>query len=346
MTLTTLAQSEPSQSVVEDAFSYVQALPIEAHAAVGIMLLVGLGLWLFGGKIIKPLFGVAGLVLGGMVGLIAMPAFGFESVGGTSGALIGLAIGAVIGLVLSLMMLKVAIVFAAGLGFAAAGFLGATVYLSHNPLPDDNPPAFSVDDSDRAPDGRLLFENPYTGERMTIDELTRSLREADSFLSGGKKDVQAPADATEGEGGVFDDAHLQAIAVRCEAIVREGADMAKGHWNALSQRERIVVVGSTFGSLALGLLVGFMMPKKSTAFITALAGSAVWLTAGAILIDAFIPSMRGLTDQPPTVWAGVWSFTFLLGLVVQLAGLGGAPTGKKKRTKRADEDEEEDEEDE
>lgn len=327
----------------------MQALPIEAHAAVGIMLIVGLGLWLFGGKIIKPMFGIAGLVLGGLVGMIALPAFGVESVGGAPSALIGMAIGGVIGFVMTLMMLKIAIVFAAGLGFAAVGFLGGTVYLSYNPLPDDNPPAFVIDDSERAHDGRLLFENPYTGEKMTLGQLTETLHEADSFLSGSKGTALEAEDSlnAEGEHGVLSQEHLRAIAVRCEAIVREGFDMAKSHWNALSQRERLVVVSSTFGSLALGLLVGFMMPKKATAFITALAGSAIWLTAGALLIEAFLPGMRGLTDQPSVVWAGVWAFMFLVGLVVQLAGLGKATPAKKRRKKKAEAeaDEGEDEED-
>lgn len=339
-------ENEP-ETIAQEAFSIVQALPIEAHAGVGILLIVGLGLWLFGGKIIKPMFGIAGLVLGGLVGLIALPAFGVESIAGTSSALIGMAIGAVIGFVITLMMLKVAIVFAAGLGFAAVGFLGGTVYLSYNPLPDDNPPAFVIDDSDRAPDGRLLFENPYTGEMMTLGQLTETLREADSFLKGSKETTPEVADSleTQDDNGVLDNEHFRAIAVRCEAIVREGLDMAKSHWNALSQRERLVVVSSTFGSLALGLLIGFMMPKKATAFITALAGSAIWLTAGAMLIEAFLPAMRGLTDQPPTVWAGVWAFAFLVGLVVQLAGLGKAAPSKKRRKKKAEAEEDEAEED-
>ena len=338
-------ENEP-ETIAQEAFSIVQALPIEAHAAVGILLIVGLGLWLFGGKIIKPMFGIAGLVLGGLVGLIALPAFGVESIGGAPGPLIGMAIGAVIGFVITLMMLKAAIVFAAGLGFAAVGFLGGTVYLSHNPLPDENPPAFVIDDSERAPDGRLLIKNQYTDEMMTLYRQTETLREADSFLRGSKETAPEAADSLNVDGDQSEpaDEHLRAIVVRCDAIVREGADMAKSHWNALSQRERLVVVGSTLGSLALGLLIGFMMPKKATAFITALAGSAIWLTAGALLIEALLPAMRGLTDQPPTVWAGVWAFVFLVGLVVQLAGLGKVTPSKKRRKKKAEAEEDEGEE--
>ena len=105
-----LAQQDPQPSLKEEAFSLVQALPIEAHLALGIMLVGGLLLWLFGGRILKPLFGLAGLVLGGMVGLIALPAFGVEAVAGAPGAAIGLGIGAVIGLVVALVALKAAVI--------------------------------------------------------------------------------------------------------------------------------------------------------------------------------------------------------------------------------------------
>ena len=332
---------------VDQAFSFVEALPIEAHAAAGIMLLVGLCLWLFGGKVLKVLFGIAGVVLGGLVGMIALPAFGSETLFGQPSGLIGLGIGAAIGFVIALMALKLAIVVTAGLGFAAVGFLGGAIYLSYNPLPDDSPPAaFEIDESDRAPDGRLLFENPYTGQKMTLDELTRTLREANSFLGGVQRaagDDGAAGDEANADTELANEDRFRAIAARCKAIVREGYDLAKSHWNAMSMKERMVVVGSTFVGLAVGLLIGFFMPKKSTAFITALAGSAIWLTAAGLLVEAFAPSMRGLTDQPPTIWAFVWAFTFVLGLAIQLMGLGG-PVREKKSRKKADDEDEEDEE--
>jgi hypothetical protein len=344
------SQPVDEPTLADEAFSLVQALPIEAHLALGLLLVGGLLLWLFGGKILKPLFGLAGLVVGGMVGLIALPAFGVEAVAGAPGSLIGLAIGAAIGLVVSLIALKAAIVVAAGLGFAAAGFLGGAIYLSFNPLPSDDPPAEMLpDERDRSADGRLLFENPYTGQKMTIDELTRSLRDADSFLRGGKRslgeegdgvEAATPGDADEGE----TEERLRAIAVRCEAIVKETYDLGKSHWNALSSRERVVVAGSTFGGLALGLLIGMFMPKKSAAVITALVGSAVWLTAAGLLLEAFVPTMRDATDQPPAVWAFIWAFTFMVGLIVQLAGLGKPGGGGKKKAKPAEDDGGEDEE--
>ncbi|MBZ0171024.1 MAG: hypothetical protein K8E66_01455 [Phycisphaerales bacterium] len=335
------ADAQAGRGALDEAFSLVQALPIEAHVSMGLMLLAGLALWLFGGKLIKPIFAVIGVALGGIVGLIVLPALGLEEVGGASGSLVGLGVGAVIGLILALVTLRVAIVFAAGLGLASAGFLGGTVYLEHNPLPDDTPPAFVIDDEAARDDsGRRLFPNPYTGESMTLERLTRTLREVDSYLKGGSDDAETSPEDQPGR------ERFTAIAVQCRAVLMEAYDTAKNHWNALSVRERLVVLGSTLGSMAFGMMVGFIMPKKSSAAITALAGSAIWLTAAVWLADAFLPGMRSFTTQPPETWAIVWGLVFLIGVVVQLAGLGRTSEGKPKPKKKQDDDEDEGDEDE
>lgn len=327
-----IAQNSPGDGAVERGFNLVQALPGEAHAAMGLMLLVGLALWLFGGRLVKPMFAILGVALGGVVGLIVLPAVGIEQIDGAPGTWVGMAIGAVIGLVLALVMLKVALVFAAGLAFAVAGFLGGTIYLQHNPLPSDSPPALVFEsDAPRDPSGRRLFTNPYTGEQVTIDELTRSLKEVRRSLDeAGTHAGDAPPESD----GLFGLADIEAIAVRCRAVIAEASDTIRGHWNALSARERFVVLGSTLGSMALGLLVGFFLPKRTTAGVTALAGSAIWLTAGVWLIDAFAPQYSEMTKLSPQTWGVIWVLVFLVGLVAQLAGLG--KSGKKPA--KADED--------
>jgi hypothetical protein len=334
--LTLAASGSSGGDAIRETFRIVQALPLEAHLGVALLMLAGLALWLFGGRLIKPLFAVIGLTIGAVAGLVLLPAAGFETAAGVSGALIGLVIGAVIGLTLALILLKVAIVFAALLGFALVGFLGATIYLQYTPMPDDAPPPPFVDkDTPRASSGRLLFKHPTTGQPVTIEELTGSLREAGRILGG------APGSgADDGEND-----RLSAIAARCRAAVAETVDAIKSRWNAWSTRERMVVVFSTLGSLALGLLVGVFMPNRATALVTSLAGSAIWLISAVWLINALAPSLNHITDQRPEAWAVVWLLVFLAGLVVQLSGLGRSapPKGKPRAKAQPDDDEGEDE---
>lgn len=334
--LTLAASGSSGGDAVRETFRLVQALPLEAHLGVALLMLAGLALWLFGGRLIKPLFAIIGLAIGAVAGLIILPAAGFETAAGVSGALIGLAIGAVVGLTLALVLLKVAIVFAALLGFALVGYLGATIYLQHSPLPDDTPPPPFVDkDTPRDSSGRLLFKHPSTGQPVTIEELTASLREAGRILGGAPE-----SGANDSEKNRF-----SAIAILCRAVVAEVYDAAKARWNAWSVRERMVVVFSTLGSLALGLLVGVFLPKRATALVTALAGSAIWLSSAVWLINALAPSLNHITDQRPEAWAVVWLLVFLAGLVVQLSGLGRSapPKGKPRAKAEPDEDEGEDE---
>jgi MFS family permease len=333
---------------VDRAFSLVEALPLEAHAVMGVVLIAAATLWLFGGRVVRPLFAVFGMALGAMIGLFVVPALGLVEVAGQPATWIGAGVGGVIGLVLALVLLKVAIVFSAGLAFAAAGLLGATVYLERNPLPGDgllDDPALVEDGRARDPSGRLLFTNPYTGEEMTIDELTRTLRETERLLGGpGSSGVEA--DAAGADGPEASRERLEAIAVRCRAVAAEAFEAVKTRVNGMNARERVVIAGATFGGLALGMLVGFVFPKRSTAVVTALAGSAVMLIAGVWLIDALAPSWNHLTDRSPEIWGVIWGIVFLLGLVGQLAGLGkSGGAGAPKKTSDDDEDDgDEDEE--
>lgn len=341
------AAGEMVNGAADRVFNLVEALPLEAHAVMGVVLIVGLALWLFGGRVVKPLFAVMGLALGSMVGLFVVPAVGVVEIGGVPAIWVGVGVGSVIGLIITLLVLKVAIVFAAGLGFAVAGLLGATVYLEHNPLPGTGVEQVQIEDGRaRSPDGWLLFKDDSTGKEMTIVEMTRALREADRLL-GGASDASAD---TQGEDGGAGDAsvreRLEAVAERCRAVAAEAFEAVKRHINGLNTRERVVVAGATFGGLALGLLVGFVMPKRSTAAVTALAGSAIWLVAGVWLVDALAPSWNHLTDHRAETWGVIWGVVFLVGLVAQLSGLGKS-SGKPNRSAGGDDhDGEEDAEDE
>lgn len=330
--------AQAAGDAAERVFNMVEALPLEAHAVMGVVLIAGLAIWLFGGRVVKPLFAVMGLAIGAMVGLFVVPAFGLVEVAGAPAMWIGVGIGAVIGLVVTLMVLKVAIVFAAGLGFAVAGLLGATIYLEHNPLPGDGTEQVAIEDGiERSPTGQGLYVDPYTEIKMTLDELTRTHQASDQ-----RRDS---SDSSQPDGDASARERLEAVAVRCRAVAAEAFEAVKRHVNGLSVRGRVVVAGATLGGLALGMLVGFVMPKKSTAAVTALAGSAIALVAGAWLIDALAPSWNHLTDHRAETWGMIWGVLFLVGLVAQLSGLGKGG-GEKSGSSRDDDDADEDDEDE
>ena len=77
-----------------------------------------------------------------------------------------------------------------------------------------------------------------------------------------------------------------------------------------------------------GLLIGVAMPKKSSALVTSLAGSALWLSAGVALLRSGVEEPPEMLNQPPLVWAVLWGVVAVAGMAVQF-GLLKRKDGKK-----------------
>ena len=318
-----------AETTAERAYTLLEALPGEAHITMGIALVAGLVLWLYGSRLIKPMFGVLGVAAGGLVGLLVPPLLGIDAVGGIAGWLIGLGVGAVVGLVVALVILKIAVTFTAGLAFAVAGFLGALVYLQVTPdpaatdgvSPGEAPPTSALvearERSSALRDGPRLFIHPISGQPVTLRQLIEST-EGDA-----EHDPDAPPPETTEE-------RIAVLAVRARAVVLEAWDFAADEWEALPVRSRMIMLGSVSTTFALGLLCGLLLPKRSAAFVTALLGSALWLTAAVWLIEG-VPQLSGVRPlvegRSATVWAVVWGVVAIIGVAAQIGGLAREKRG-------------------
>lgn len=288
--------------------SLAQALPGQAYAAVGVALLGAVALWLFGAKLLKQAFAVLGLAVGGMTGLVLLPSVGLDDVGGAAGWLVGLLSGAAVGLVLALVTLKLAVTLASGLAFAVAGLVAALVYVQHMPAGGGSGPG--PGGTTGAPSA--LFSTVAPGSGRTPAEAAAAL-------------------STESLTRFFEP--LSGVADRLRGVAEQGGTIVSARWEALPPKSKVVVLGSTTAGFAFGLLVGFFLPKRSAALVTALLGSALTLVCAGMLVDAYgTPGLRGIFDQSPQTWAIVWAIASLIGMVVQLSGFG------KRRGKRSDDE--------
>ncbi|MEM1183735.1 MAG: hypothetical protein AAGI53_01915 [Planctomycetota bacterium] len=302
--------------LAESDVTLVQGLPASVHLGLTAAFLGGLVLWAAGAKVVKPIFSLLGVLVGGFVGLIVAGALGLGSFGGVGGWLITTLIGGIICLVVTLSIVKMAIVFTAAATFCLVGFGGGLVYvqLTGGPESEVAPPA---DDNERDSSGGLLFNDPRTDSLVPISKL---------FDDGTNETIEKVEEA-------------RVVAMRVQAIVRSGFDLIHRHWTALGTDQKAAVAGSTLGGLALGLAAGFFFPKRSTAVITALAGSASFLISGAALIEGlpWLESARPAVEgKSPIFWAIVWSVTATVGLLVQLNLIS------KKKSKKKDKDDDED----
>jgi len=286
--------------LAESDVTLVQGLPPEAHVALAAAFLTGLVLWAAGAKVLKPVFALVGVLAGAFVGLIVAGALALGPLLGVGSWLIAMAIGGVIGLVATLAVLKTATVFIAAATFALVGFGGGLVYVQATGGPA-NPEALETpdDDAERDSGGGLLFNDPRTNSLVPLNRLL------------GDEDKGPTAEDVE---------RVRVIAARLQAVVRSAADLTARRWASLGADQKTAVAGATLGGLALGLAAGFFFPKRSTAVITALAGSAAFLFAGVALVEGlpWLEAGRPYVAHTPIVWALIWSGTAAAGLLLQL----------------------------
>lgn len=298
-------------------------LPWGGEAVLVAGLVAGLVLWLLGSRVLKPVFAVLGMALGGFAGVVLLPLTGlpaFEAGGFSIGpGLIGLAIGAILGGLAAAGLFRVMMVISGGLVFAVAGTLAGLVYLQHAPVPKDG----------GGTQLQQTLEGAGEAASGTADDLrsqTSDAREqvADA-LRGLAEDVagdEAQTRANEAADGLLSDEakeQLRDAAERSRAFIGEVRDAAREAWDARTPRERMVALGSCVAGLLFGLIAGVIFPRRMTALVTAQLGGAVWMfcaTSLARTMTGFEPAWSAQT------WTVLWVGTAVIGLVLQLGVIG------------------------
>lgn len=289
-----------------------QSLPEGGSVPLAVALIAGLVLWLFGAKLVKPVFFVLGFAIGGFVGATVLPLTGLPpieigSVTITPG-ITGLIAGAIIGSLVALAMFRIVITMTAAFAFAVAGLLGAMVFLHFNPTqPSTTDP---IDESSLA-----LNESIDTDpEPVFEDALNReAANRAINALNNQSTDEPFIDDETKQE--------LLDAAERSRAFVERSVKRINHQLESMPARDKMIAFSSMFAGLALGLLVGVTMPTRTSALVTALLGSAVWIGAGVALLTARNGQLPEFLHRSSVVWAAAWILITLLGLVVQLGFL-------------------------
>lgn len=306
----------PTPAPITLAQTLGQTLPQGGTVPLAVALVAGIILWLFGAKLVKPVFLLLGLAAGGFVGAILLPMTGippFDLASITlSPGVTGVLIGGVIGALVALALFRVVITMTAALAFAAAGLMGALVFLHFNPAaPPETPPdqtaAQSDSQSDTQPDGSA--PDP-------LDSIDRDAAERTVDAFNASRDAPLLDDETKQD--------LLDAAERSRAFLRTAADAIGDELETRTMREKTIAFASMFGGLALGLLVGVTMPNRTAALVTALLGAAIWMSAALALMTARTGEIPDALDRSAIVWGSAWIIVTLLGLLVQLGFLSRA----------------------
>lgn len=293
----------------------LQSLPVGVHGGAVLALLAGLLLWMFGAKVLKPVFALIGLSVGSLVGAIGLPLMGIEQVGGYPSVYVGLGIGAIAGAIIACVLFRFALAATSAVVFAAVGLLGAAAYLDHETPGKVQPPA-------------SLLLAPLSPPATHPDEATAGLN-ADSVLSVRRPDGSMTS-AQELIGESVKPA-VEAHAARARAFAAEMGRRSRSAWDSVEARDRLVVLGGGVGGAVLGALFGLLMPKRSAALVTSLFGSAAVLGAAIWLAGATDAPGREALEMSPGRMGVVLAIATLVGMVVQLSLLakGKSSSGAK-----------------
>lgn len=310
----------------ESTLLLAQSLPEGGSVPLGVALMAGLMLWLVGARVIKPVFFLFGLAIGSFAGTTILPLTGLPTFhpGGITltPGVTGLICGGILGALVSLAMFRLVIAFTSALAFAAAGVLGAFIFLHFNPTISDDP---SQMQSALAESGESVAGiTTSLNEQITREAAERSVQLLD-------QDNKLLDEETKQQ--------LKDAATRSKEFLVHMSEVIKEDLNERPTRDKLIASSAGFAGLAFGLLIGVVMPRRTTALVTSLLGSAVCLASVTALLTARSGQRPEFLDQSAVVWASGWVILAILGLMVQLGFLTKSTNKKRADGGLSDDDE-------
>ncbi len=303
-----------------------QSLPEGGSVPLGVALMAGLLLWIMGARVIKPVFFLFGLAIGGFVGTTLIPLIGFPNLelGGLSisPSVIGLICGGIIGALCALAMFRLVIAMTSACAFAVAGVVGALIFLHYNP---------TIADGDPSANESALVES---GE-STLNGLANSLGDDIS-----REAAERSVDSLDPEGNILNEDTKQQLKDAAERSRQFLSDLSTTISDELEQRptrDKMIGFSAGFAGFAFGLLIGVVLPKRTTALVTSLFGSAVCMASTSALLTASNGERPEYLNQSATVLAIVWVILTGIGLMIQLGFIT-----KKSNTPRTNDEDDDD----
>ena len=293
----------------------VQNLPLTAHGVAALALLGGAVLWLAGGKVVKPSFAVIGGAAGGLAGSVALPALGWTEVFGFPAPAAGLVLGGLVGIMLAASAFRVVMGVTGAIALGLIGLMVGMTQVEYTPATDDADTAM-VDGQFDGP-----FDTPALAEADALEPLSMSVVGDDdrpwrTFVNDDGTEREPTPEELEAND------QLRAAVDASRAFVDATAASLSEKWSGYEPDDRLRIAGYGAAGLLLGFLAGINLPKRSAAVVTALAGAGVILFAGGWLTIAMDLPGQALLSMEPQRLLVVWAVLGAIGLGAQLVGMG------------------------
>jgi hypothetical protein len=318
--------ANPSLSEPPPATEILRDLPPEWLIVFGALLLAGLLLWVFGKRLLKPAFVLAGMCIGGGIGFAVAVALEVPvaewivALGGAAllGIFTWLAYRPAMGVCMAIIV---------GLASPAA-VIGWAEFKGHHVISSDDGAAIAdaADENGEPSERDLIIE---------MRELLRRMRESENLSNEARdmlherwqargeelglfesEDGSPHSDSLpEGEGGTG--VMLPPWREQFDLLVESIRAEFKARWEAADPGVRRSVVLSAASGAILGLLIGLSLPGVAASILTAMVGAGVALFS-------FWSIATSLQGGPPPwlprtagVWVIVWAAMSVIGIALQ-----------------------------
>jgi hypothetical protein len=267
-------------------------LPVGAHTLAFTGLVVGLVLWSFGRRFVRPGFALVGMVIGAVLGFFTTASIPMIDPFPIPAPYVGLGGGALGGVILAVLLFRVAMAASTALVMALMGVLVACTYLDLKLEPADGATTHAVNEFQLdAPEDTSSFELP-------------------PFLSPVSN--EAPTDAERAARGAT---------VKTRRFVRAlGAELTS-LWDRLPEQSQIVLGLSAALGGAIGALSGIGAPRRTAGAVTAMLGAGMFLPCLVWIAHVKDLPGRDLLHRRPLEWIMIWLGVSAVGIVIQWTAL-------------------------
>lgn len=288
-------------------------LPWSVHLAAGLALIVGIVIWVAGGRLMRPAFIALGAIIGATVAHL-LPEVIRQWTGEWALAGIGAVAGALIGwlafrvLVANTLAAVIALVSA----LAVAGFVRVEPTAAEDPEPQsaDAPGAANA-----------------PGKKQSLEEWAASLQlkhlreEFARATAEAKERIHTAAGAPDEPTGSIAELTVERGSRALRVFGARLWEQLVAFWNQdIGPRGRaLLLLALVLGYLG-GVVLGFALPKRAAAVTTAMIGPAIWLPAAAYLTVAAGLPIAQRVPADPLLWLLAWFVLAIAGLGIQLLG--------------------------
>lgn len=310
----------PTEEVTEpqNFAELMQAMPAAWTVLLGVALVVGLVLWIFGGRLAEKGAMLTGFVLGGLcaaalaAGLTsgAVPAEGTaaeavaDSTANNGLWVLAFGIGGALAGVLLAWLL-----FRFWMGATAALLLAAVVPVAAMIWTGNPPPLSSIQNAqDVTLDALGAGESDPEAQRLLEQRLLDAASRESALSASTKEKAVAAANA------LFD---REQFASDLQGVWQQQVDEVKVWWQELAPGSRRFLMGGAAVGGAVGLALGLILPGVAASLQTAMVGALLILFSGRTLLLKYVPGSEGLM---PGSWRGgllSLGLITLLGVLIQ-----------------------------